>query len=80
MITVADLRPISLFDGLSDEQLGQLAAAGTEIRISPGEELFHQGDPAGHWYVLLDGVIDLYRHVGREDMRVGALDVPEKQY
>lgn len=76
MITVADLRPIPLFEGLSDEQLGQLVASGTEVRIAPGEELFHEGDPAGNWYVLVDGVIDLYRHVGREDMRVGALDVP----
>lgn len=76
MITVSDLRPLSLFDGLSDAQLGQLIEAGTEVVIQAGVELFHEGDPADSWYVLLDGVIELFRHVGREDMKVAALDVP----
>lgn len=76
MITATDLRPIRLFDGLSDAQLGQLAAAGTEVAVTPGAEQFHEGDPADYWCVLVDGSIDLYRHVGREDVKVGALDVP----
>jgi signal transduction histidine kinase len=76
MITAADLRPIPLFDGLSDAQLGQLAAAGAEVAVIAGMEQFHEGDPADFWCVLVDGAIDLYRHVGREDVKVGALDVP----
>lgn len=76
MITVGDLRPIPLFAGLADEQLGELVSAGTTVAIRPGEELFHEGDPATFWCVLVDGAIDLYRRVGREDVRVGALDAP----
>ena len=73
---VADLRSIKLFDGLTDEQLGQLLAAGTEVPVEPGVELFHEGDPAEYWYVLVDGSIELFRHVGREDLLVGKMDVP----
>jgi signal transduction histidine kinase len=76
MIAVADLRPITLFDGLTDAQLVQLIGAGTEVIVQPGTELFHEGDPAAFWYVLIDGVGELIRHVGREDVRVGALDMP----
>lgn len=76
MITVSNLRPITLFQGLTDEQLQQLVDVGAEVAIRPGEELFHEGDPAVFWCVLVDGAIDLYCHVGREDVRVGAMDAP----
>ncbi len=76
MITAAELRRIPLFDGLSDAQLGQLIAAGSEVRVEPGAELFHEGDPADSWYVVVDGGISLSRHDGRDEVRVGALDAP----
>jgi signal transduction histidine kinase len=71
-----DLRPLTLFDGLTAGQLGELAAAGTEIQIKPAAELFHEGEHADYWWVLLDGAIELIRHVGREDTVVGRMDVP----
>ena len=43
MITVADLRPIGLFEGLTDDQLGQLVAAGTEVAVGGR----HGGLPRG---------------------------------
>jgi signal transduction histidine kinase len=73
---VDDLRVLSLFDGLTDEQLAELAQAGTEIRIEPGVDLFREGEPADFWWTLIDGAIDLVRHVGREDVVVGRMDVP----
>ncbi|MFL6064956.1 MAG: sensor histidine kinase [Friedmanniella sp.] len=72
----ADLRPLSLFDGLTDEQLAELILAGTEVPIEPGVELFHEGEHADFWWVLVDGAIDLVRHVGREDTVVARMDVP----
>ena len=72
----ADLRAISLFDGLTDDQLAELAEGGTEVRIEPGAELFHEGEQADFWWVLVDGAVDLLRHVGREDTVVGRMDVP----
>ena len=72
----ADLRAISLFDGLADGQLADLAAGGTEIPIEPGADLFREGEPADSWWVLIDGAIDLLRHIGSEDTVVGRMDVP----
>ena len=73
---VADLRGLSIFDGLSDDQLAELVAAGTEVRVEPGIELFHEGEHADFWWVLVDGALDLIRHVGREDTVVGRMDTP----
>ncbi len=70
------LRALSLFDGLADEQLAELAAGSAEVRIEPGVELFREGEHADFWWVLLDGAIDLVRHVGREDTVVGKMDMP----
>jgi signal transduction histidine kinase len=72
----ADLRAISLFDGLTDNQLAELAEGGTEVRIEPGAELFHEGEQADFWWVLVDGAVDLLRHVGRDDTVVGRMDEP----
>jgi len=73
---LADLRGIGLFDGLSDDQLAELAAAGDEVTVRPGLELFREGEHAEFWWVLVDGAIDLIRHAGREDVVVGRMDVP----
>lgn len=72
----ADLRKLPLFAGLSDEQLAELAAAGSEVAIEPGITLFVEGHPAEAWWVLLDGTIELVRRIGREDTVVARMDVP----
>ena len=72
----ADLRSLSLFDGLTDDQLKELIEAGTEVRIEAGVDLFHEGEPADFWWVLVDGSVDLMGHVGREDTVVGKMDTP----
>jgi signal transduction histidine kinase len=71
-----ELRVLEVFGGLTDDQLTDLIAGGTEIRIEPGTELFREGEHADYWWVLLDGAIDLIRHIGREDTVVGRMDVP----
>ncbi|MDT4976874.1 MAG: hypothetical protein QOG98_2632 [Pseudonocardiales bacterium] len=73
---VDELRGLSIFDGLTDEQLAEFVAAGTEVRVEPGIELFHEGEHADFWWVLVDGALDLVRHVGREDTVVGRMDQP----
>jgi signal transduction histidine kinase len=73
---VDDLRGLSLFAGLSDTQLGELLEGGDAVRIEPGVKLFTEGEHADYWWVLVDGAIDLSRHVGREDTVVGRMDVP----
>ena len=73
---VDDLRALSLFDGLTDEQLAQLVEDGTEVPIQPGVDMFREGEHADFWWVLVDGAIDLVRHIGREDTVVARMDVP----
>ncbi len=72
MITIKELRSLSLFDGLNEEQLSQLLAAGAEVQLFPGVELWEMGEHADHWWVLIDGAIDLHR----DAKTVARMDVP----
>jgi len=74
--TTADLRGIALFDDLSDDQLRELLAVGEVRGFAAGEELFHEARPAEDWWVLLDGTIDLVRHVGHEESVLAAMGTP----
>jgi signal transduction histidine kinase len=76
MIGVSDLRGLDLFEGLTDEQLADLVAAGEEVHVGPGDVLFRAGEHAEAWWVLVEGVVDLVRHVGREDVVVRTMDEP----
>jgi signal transduction histidine kinase len=76
LMRVDELRSLSLFDGLTDDQLAELVEAGTEVPVEAGVDLFHEGEHADFWWVLIDGVIELWRHIGREDTVVGRMDVP----
>ena len=73
---VLELRALPLFDGLDDEQLGTLVEAADEVDCPPGVELFHEGRPAAHWWVLLEGSITLLRKVGAEETVLGAMTSP----
>jgi signal transduction histidine kinase len=73
---IDDLRSLSIFDGLTNDQLADLITVGTEVRIEPGVDLFREGEYADFWWLLIDGAIDLIRRVGREDSVVARMDVP----
>lgn len=73
---IDELRGIFLFDGLTDEQLLGLVAAGDEVRFASGDVLFHEGEPADFWWVLLDGRVELARRSGRENAVVNVMDRP----
>ena len=76
MTGVDELRSLSLFAGLDDDQLADLIEGGEVVRIEPTVELFREGEPADFWWVLLDGAIDLVRHIDREDTVVARMDAP----
>jgi signal transduction histidine kinase len=75
-VDLGDLRRIGLFATTGDDDLLALRAAGTEIAFECGDVLFQENHPAEAWWVLLDGSIDLVRHVGHEETRLGAMEVP----
>ncbi len=62
-----DLRPLFIFDGVSDDELRLLLEAGEEVPFHEGMELFREGTPADWWWVLVDGMVDLVRQAGREE-------------
>ena len=73
---VGDLRGLGLFEGTDDARLRELFALGSEVPFVPRQELFVEGRPADFWWVLLEGRVDLVRHVGREETLLGSMDVP----
>ncbi len=73
---VADLRSMPIFEGLTDSQLAELVAGGTEVAVVPGVDLFREGQLADFWWLLVDGAVDLIRRVGREETVVARMDVP----
>jgi len=75
-LTTEDLHPLGLFDGTDDEQLAELLAAGTEVRFAPGEVLFVENQPTDSWWVLIEGSIDLIRHVRGEESHLGVMGTP----
>ena len=77
-MSLEDLRPLALLDGLSDDQLRELLAAGEVRPFRHGEELFREAQPADHWWVLLAGSISLVRRIGQEETPVAVMDVPGK--
>ncbi len=70
---VDELRQLAIFEKVNDERLQRLLDVGHTVEIEPGLQLFTEGDPADHWWVLVDGAVDLFRTVGREEARVGQM-------
>ena len=71
-----DLRPLFLFDGLTDVELAGLAYGGEDFTFEPGDVVFEQSRPATYWWVLLDGQVELYRRAGREENYVTTMSEP----
>lgn len=53
------LRALPLFSRVDDAELTALAACTRAHRLLRGQVLFHRGDPAHGFFVLIDGVIKL---------------------
>jgi CRP-like cAMP-binding protein len=73
---IDDLRSTFLFEKLSDEQLHTLARLGGEVAFPAGETVFSEGGQADFLWVLLDGEVELTRHVGGLRIVVATLSRP----
>ncbi len=60
----------SCFQSLNAEQIGALATHLEEVRLSPGEILFGQGDPGDSIYLLLSGQILIKLGASTQDERI----------
>ena len=65
-----ELRTLFLFEKLTDDQLDWLCQRG-RVEVIPGGPVYTEGDPATHFYVLLDGTVVLSRRVGGDDIEAG---------
>ena len=71
-----DYRRMGLFAKTGDEQLRALIEASSEVPFEPGDVLWEENHLAEFWWVLLDGSVELLRHVGSEAKQFGVMDVP----
>ena len=55
MTTLEELRRVPLFDGLSEEELGNVLEGGSEKLVRAGEVNGREGEPVEHLYVILEG-------------------------
>lgn len=58
---INELKQCHLFAQLSEPQLERIAQRAVRIRLSEGEALFEQGDHATRFYLVVEGLIKLYR-------------------
>jgi signal transduction histidine kinase len=72
----AELRGLALFDGLADDQLERLWAAGTDWPFGTGDVPFREGKPADFWWVLLEWSLSLARRVGHQETELGVMSTP----
>jgi signal transduction histidine kinase len=67
-MTADRLRDLPILSSLGDEEVARLAAAGRERRLAEGEFLFHQGDRATAFHLVLDGKLETTREVAGEQV------------
>jgi CRP-like cAMP-binding protein len=53
------LRSLPLFASLDEDQFGRIARTVRVVQLGARQMLFQRGDPARHWYVVLDGALKL---------------------
>lgn len=68
------LRKISLFKELTIEDQLKLLQVGINVWLSPGEMLFKQGDRANHFYVVLEGAIQISRKIDNRELVLSKYD------
>jgi signal transduction histidine kinase len=66
---IAELRTLFLFEKLDEEQLEWLCEHGHIEHFEPGP-VYHEGDPATCFYVLIEGGLAMSRRVGAEDVEI----------
>jgi CRP-like cAMP-binding protein len=59
MTTIEALRQCGVFGGLSDAELEAVASIVVKRELEPGAIIFHEGDRAEEFYILLEGRVAL---------------------
>ena len=67
-MSVDRLRDVGVLEGLAEEDLERIVATGRERRIATGEFLFHQGERATLFHIVLEGQLETTREVAGEQV------------
>ena len=67
-----ELRQVRLFAGLPEDELRWAAGCGVEVRLADGETLFEEGEPAEHFFVLLEGEIGETKRIDGQETALTA--------
>ncbi|RPH70870.1 cyclic nucleotide-binding domain-containing protein [bacterium] len=58
------LAQVPLFQSLSDDELEDLIETLRTVDLEPGSVLFRESDPGDHFYVILEGRVEILRGLG----------------
>lgn len=75
-VTVADLRPVNLFDDIDDAALSEWAAVAEARRAEPGEVVIPGDEPAKGLWCLLEGSLQMFVRDGDRLEPVGHQEAP----
>lgn len=70
---IAELKSLFLFEKLTDEQLEWLCRNG-HVELFDTGPIYHEGDPATCFYVLIEGEVVISRKVGDQDVEINRTD------
>jgi signal transduction histidine kinase len=74
-LTPDEVRSLFLFESLGDDKLAWLAEHGRVEVCAAGERIYNEGEPATHFFVVLDGTVSLLRRVRGDDLEVNRTDM-----
>jgi len=63
---IEDLRPLILFEGLTDQQINWFCDHGEKTELAAGERMFERGEVADHMYLVVTGKIEGHEEIGGE--------------
>ncbi|MDP8937974.1 MAG: ATP-binding protein [Actinomycetota bacterium] len=72
----ARLRSYPIFQALSDEQLAWLVPRTEEVEVGGGTILFREGDPPEHFWVLVEGELEIQKLIGGANRVVATNSTP----
>lgn len=71
-----ELRATFLFEKFTDQQMDRLIELGREVSFPADQILFVEGQPADLLWILLDGEVELSRHVGGQRIVMETMSQP----
>ena len=64
---LARLRQVPLFAELSEDDLVRVCSDATDVRLAPGEVLFHEGDRADRAFLVASGEVEVLKATGSRE-------------